>query len=170
MENNIVSHIPISRSWKHPGTFVLVFLFKQRIANDQIQLVAQAQEMQSIALPHSHSMFPQSPPCDVVIPNSGIKVIKNNKLVILVNSSDGFSKLRIEVSDILTGGIQGEGLHTDKWGVSTVAERKVPHHNSVRHTLGNLIPPLDQFRFNCKANPGLSPVKGIPPLIPTTLT
>ena len=94
-------------------------------------------------------MSPQSPPWDVVISNSGIKVTKNYKFVIPGHSSDSFSELRIEMSDIFAGGIKVGGIDTDMGGISTIAERKLQYHNLVRHTLRKL-------RFNCKANPWLS--------------
>ena len=95
--SDLVNHMLISRSRMHPGTFMFVFVLKQRIAYDQIKLVAQAQEMQ---LHFSIPCLP-SPPCDVVISNTSIKVTKNNKFVITEYSSHSFSELKIEVSDIL---------------------------------------------------------------------
>ena len=137
-----VNYMPILTSWIPPGTFKFVFVLKQRIANDQIKLVAQVQEMQSIVVTLSHSMSSQSPPHDVVISNSGIKVTKNDKFVISGHSSDGFSEFRIEVFDIFTGRIQCGSIDTKKGGVLSVIERKAQHHNSVRHTQGKLIQPL----------------------------
>ena len=46
MNSDIVNHVPISRSWMHLGTFMFVFVLKQRIAYDQIKFIAQAQQMQ----------------------------------------------------------------------------------------------------------------------------
>ena len=48
--NNIIYHMPVSRAWVLPCTFVLVFLMKPNVSNDEIRLVAKLQKLKAIAV------------------------------------------------------------------------------------------------------------------------